>query len=64
MDKHTQRKVFQIAFQAAILEQKIKELVPQHPDDIESELVVCWSEIEEILEEFNEKTQTAFRGGE
>ena len=64
MDKHTQRKVFQIAFQAAILVGKIKDMAPQHPDDTDAELVIPWSELQELLSEYEEATEEAWRGSE
>ena len=64
MDKHTQRKVFQIAFRAAILTARLRELAPQHPDDTDSELVIPWSEIEELLDEYDNGVEAAWRGSD
>lgn len=64
MDKHTRRKVFQIAFNAAILTGKLRELAPQHPDDTDAELVIPWSEIQELLDEYDNGVESAWKGSD
>ena len=56
MDKKTEAKIILFSVQAAILISKLEELVGDHPDNVDDDCVVPLREIQELVNEFNEKT--------
>ncbi len=51
IEKQVYNKIIKIAIAGTKLSEQLRALQAQHPDDVDEELVVAWSEIEELLVE-------------
>ena len=56
MDRATEARIILFSVQAAILVSKLEEICGEHPDDVDDDAVVPLREIQDLIQEFNSKT--------
>lgn len=51
LEKQIYNKIIKLAIAGTKLSEQLRELQAQHPDEVDSEFVVAWEEIEALLAE-------------
>ncbi len=60
ISKQIYDRIIGLAIAGTLLSEKLRELQAQHPDEVDEDLVIAWSDIEELLLEHH---NVAFKQG-